>query len=226
MFKKTKKPIESEFEDLEDKDLQELYEKGADYIERALNTTHDCIVALLDGDDEEFQILKKKNLKIEGKSDDVHDHIVQRLYGGEVLVFSRTDRLYIINQMDDIVDRSEDIILAASAYRPRQIKNPLAIRIVAVINNLKVIGTLLKDAVTTIFKDFNATIPIVKNIEKLKSEAHRDYQEFFEKMFDIEGLSAKELTYYERLIEAIWKAIFVANKFADGLRGLIFKYRL
>ena len=206
--------------------LQSLYKRGADYIEISLNFMHAAMTALCDGERECFYDYIDKTIQAEKESDVIHDDIIQRLFGKETLVFSREDRLYLVNEIDDIVDSAESVVRRAAIYFPKQVPAPLITSLISMTDKIQVIGTLVKDAVKDIFDDFDRSLQSIKKVEDIRRDARTDYQRFLEKLFALVDLPARDLLYYDRLIRRVSISIGKANKFCDGLRRLIFKYRL
>src|SRR6056297_380715 len=90
--------------ELDNVNLQKLFEKGARLIETALGYMNQAIIGLCENDQESMQDFTQKTIQTEKKLDTIHDAIVERLFTREALVFSREDRLIIATGVDEIVD--------------------------------------------------------------------------------------------------------------------------
>jgi predicted phosphate transport protein (TIGR00153 family) len=205
--------------------LEELYFKGAKLIEDASISMYNTIVALCEKDIEKMEEFAQKTIHSEKKSDRIHDQIIDRLFSRETLVFSRQDRLYLISQMDEVVDKAEDVVRRATIYFPSTIPSQLVPRLIAVCERGKQIGTLLKNTILAIFKDFDEASHYIHLIESYRREAKQDDLAYLKKLYTLD-LETRDFLYFDRLIHYIIKTIDTANTFADGIHRLIVKYQL
>ncbi len=205
--------------------LQDLYYEGAKLIESALNSMYNSVVSLCEDNREKMSNYSEETIKKEKKMDKIHDQIIDRLYSRESLVFSRKDRLFLINQMDEIVDSAEDVVRRISIYFPKEIPGELVPRLVAICERAKQIGTLLKNAIIAVFQDFNEASNYLLLIEKYRRESRKDDLTYLKKLYSL-NLDTRDFFYFERLIHHIIITIDNANTFADGIHRLIVQYKL
>ncbi|UYP48189.1 hypothetical protein NEF87_004474 [Candidatus Lokiarchaeum ossiferum] len=207
------------------KKLQDLYYDGADKIEFALESMYKTIVALCEGNASQMESYAQDTILAEKKSDQIHDQIIDRLFSRESLVFSREDRLFLISQMDEVVDKAEDVVRRGTIYFPTLVPPKLIPRLISICEKGKIIGTLLKKAIKAVFTDFNEASNYLNLIEKNRREAKRDDLYVLKILYDL-NLGTRNFMYFDRLIHNIMKTIDTANTFADGIHRLIVKYQL
>lgn len=203
--------------------LQQLFEQGAELIEVALHHMNQAIVALCEQDGQAMHEATQQTILNEKALDKIHDNIVSRLFTREALVFSREDRLYIANGIDEIVDKAEVVVRRASIYTPNHIPQELVPRLIAISERAKIIGTLISEASIAIFYDFQKASGLVENIEDIRREAKQDDLYFLQKLYAL-NLETRDFLYFDHLIHNIMQCIDEANTFADGLERLIAKY--
>jgi uncharacterized protein len=205
--------------------LEDLYYQVAEKIESAQNYMFLTIKALLYSKKEEMEEYTAKTIATEKESDVIHDTIIQRMFSREVLVFSRPDRLYLINSMDDTVDKAESVVRSASIYFPKSINEKLGGYLNSISVRARNIGSLLKSAVISVFNDFNEALILVKQIEDIRRDARQDFMDYLKLLFELD-LETRDLLYLDKLARKILININTANKFADGIRRLVFKYKI
>ena len=205
--------------------LQELYYKGAKLIEFALENMNNTIVALCENDKKKMEEYTKITISAEKDMDQIHDQIEIRMYSRETLVFSRKDRLYLINQMDEIVDTVEVVVRRASVYFPSPVPPKLVPRLIAISERVNRIGTLLKEVTIAVFTNFDKASTLVPLVEKIRREAKQDDLYYLKNLYEINP-EPRDFMYFDRLIHNIMATIDTANTFVDGIRRLIAKYRL
>lgn len=207
------------------KKIQELYDQGADLIEFGLESMYKSIMALCEGNQDDMLRYAEETIQTEKKMDRIHDEIIDGLFSREALVFSREDRLYLINSMDEVVDSSEVVVRRASIFFPSQIPSKLIPRLIVIGESCKQIGTLLKDAIKAVFTNFDKASNYLHLIEKTRREAKQDDLEYLRRLYELD-LDTKNFFYFDRLTHNIMKTVDTANTFADGIHRLIVKYQI
>lgn len=205
--------------------LQNLFYQGADLIDLGINSMYNAIIALCEGNESEMENWANETIAIEKKLDQIHDQIINRLFSRETLVFSREDRLFLINFMDEVVDQAEYVVRRMLVHFPSSMPRELIPRLVAISERGNQIGTLLKDTIKMIFTDFDKASSFIPLITDNRREARKDDLLYLEKLFTLD-LPVRDFVYFDHLIHNIMKTIDTANTFADGIHRLIVKYKL
>ena len=154
--------------------LQNLFENGARIIETALQNMNKCIIGMCENNLSEMEKYTQETILNEKKLDTIHDTIIRRLFTRETLVFSREDRLYIINGIDEIVDKAEVVVRRASVYHPKEIPRELVPRLVAISERASIIGSLISEATIGIFTDFKKASALAEKISDIRRQAKQD----------------------------------------------------
>ena len=205
--------------------LQDLFYKAAEMVERGQREMNQAITALCEHNQEEMTNFVQKTITTEKALDEIHDLVVEKMFSRESLVFSRADRLLLINHMDDVVDTAEMVVRRIAIFLPAVIPPTLVTKFVAIAEKAEVIGSLIKDAVIAIFTDFDKAFTLSHKVEDVRREAKEDYMRLLQELYRLNPES-RDLLYFDRTIRNIMRNIDKTNEFADDLRLLIFKYRI
>jgi uncharacterized protein Yka (UPF0111/DUF47 family) len=205
--------------------LQELFYKAAEMVERGQKEMNQAITALCEHNQAEMKKYVEKTIATEHALDEIHDQVVERMFSKESLVFSRADRLLLINEMDDVIDMAEMVVRRISVFLPDVIPPTLATKFVAIAEKAEIIGSLLKDAILAIFNDFDKAFTLAHKVQDVRRDAKEDYMQLLEEIYRLNP-EPRDLLYFDRTIRNIMRNIDKAEQFADDLRMLIFKYRV
>jgi len=217
-------PSRREEELLHKKKLQELFALMGDRVELALNYLRDAVIAICSGEPAELERKAGLITSVEKESDRIHDEVIRRMYSKETLVFSRQDRLFLISQMDNLVDSADSAVRRLLTYFPRPaptltiLFEQLAVIIVQ-------IGKATKNMMIHLFKDFKETKKNIEEIEELRRLARQIEFDFLKKLFILNPPSP-DLLYFDRSIRKVSKIISMAKYLASGVQSLILKYEL
>jgi len=204
--------------------MQDLFIEAAQKIEIAINYMCETIVALCNENLSEVKKYSNLTIKTEKEADRLYEQIVERMYSRETLVFSRPDRLYLSNQIDKVIDKAELVVRRIGIYTPSHIPE-LADLLRETANISKQVGTLLKESVIKVFTDFDAAEKLANIIEDIRRDIRKIEWDFLKKLYEIRP-DFPDLLFYDNLIQIIVITIDKAEEFADGINGLICKYRL
>ena len=204
--------------------MQDLFIEAAEKIEIAINYMCETIVALCNENLSEVKKYSNLTIKTEKEADRLYEQIVERMYSRETLVFSRSDRLYLSNQIDKVIDKAELVVRRIRSYTPSHIPK-LAELLREAANISKQVGTLLKEAIIKVFTDFDAAEKLANKIEDIRRDIRKIEWVFLKKLYEIKP-DFRDLLFYDNLIQIIVITIDKAEEFADGINGLICKYRL
>lgn len=90
--------------------LRDLFYENADLLNQAFQTTNEAVDAYCRNNIEEARLKAQETINIEKKQDRSREIIIERIFSKETMVFTRSDRLKIIEKMDKIVDETEIIV--------------------------------------------------------------------------------------------------------------------
>ena len=204
--------------------MQELFVQLARFLETTINLMSEGIYSLIEDKKVDVDKACRDVIKEEQKADRVFEQISARLFTREVMTFSRSDRLYLAKHIDTVLDAAERVARRMTIHYPKlypelndMLKKSAEIS--------KLIGNLLTGAIIKIFDDFDATEKLVDDIQNHRREARDIEYKFLQVLYKLKP-EYTDLMYYDDLIKKIVLMINKAENFADGLRGLVWKYRL
>lgn len=224
MLRKLKKNQNKEEKKPRKVKMQELFVQAAKNVELTLNYMHNAIYALCDDNMEEAKNFCDLTVKIEKSADRIFEQISVRMFTREVMVFSRTDRLYLAKHIEQVIDAAETVARRILIHNPKLFPE-LNEMLKDAARKGKKIGQYLTQAIVKIFDDFNETEKLADQIQKIRREARDVEYAFLGKLYELK-IEYSDLVYYDQLIKKILSAINKAENFGDGLRGLVWKYRL
>ena len=183
-----------------------------------------AVIAYVDGD---FALAEKeadKTIALEKKQDRVKEQLFERMFTRETMVFSRSDRIFVIENIDKITDTIELVVRKLLLYQI-EIKEPLqeGIREITELNSQ--IGEKVHEMVITVLEDFNKAKEFTTQITDLR-RAVREKQWELQKMNYYFQEDFMAFRYTESLIKYLMEAADRAEIFADRIFVLIYKYAL
>ncbi|MCP4763196.1 MAG: DUF47 family protein [archaeon] len=203
--------------------LQDLFNKDAELLEEIINSMAKSMDAFCKGNDDLNKHIEQ-TIQSEKKQDRLREEILDRLFGRETMVFSRPDRLKMVNQMDDVADKAETIVRRLQMYKPNPQKE-----LIEGINwmgkKIGIIGSKLKELIIAVFNDFNKAKPFITEINDLRREIRSKEYELLNILFKVKPDYA-DFVFFEDMITNLTKVANNAEDFSDDIYGLICKYTL
>ncbi|HMF34504.1 MAG TPA: DUF47 family protein [Candidatus Lokiarchaeia archaeon] len=205
--------------------LDQLFQEAAELIEQASHYIHLMIVAMVDSNQEGMNLAMDKLLEMEKDFDNKSDLIVERLYSREVMTFSRSDRLDLINKMDNVVDHIINNSRRAHSYSPTYIPPEVATSLKIIAQNAREIGMNVKEAVLNLFSNFAEAEHQIIQIRTLQRSARNilwtTIHDLFQQVED-----PRDLLYFDRFLRDLRLTYDKISDLGTTIRSLIFKYRL
>ena len=140
------------------------------------------------------------------------------------MVFTRSDRLKIIEKMDKIVDETEIVVRKLLQFNPTP-PAELIDGLIKMAENIGKIGIDLKKLIKVIMVDFSEGPLYIKNITDFRREVRDIHWVLLTKIFELK-LEPLEFNYFQNLIKAISKVSDKSEEFADEINGMLCKYAL
>jgi len=206
------------------KKLQELFIENCTLVEEAFILMRDTVVAYLD---EDFVLAEKKaaeSIQVEKKQDRLREEIIRRLFSRETMVFSRSDRLSIIESLDKIVDKVEIFVQELICFKS-SISEQLKADLMVIVDKSVEIGSEIKELVVSVLEDFSKGEEHITRITDLRREVRDLHWELLRKNYELKP-DYLDFTYNENLIKNLCKVADRAEEFADQIYGFICKYAL
>ena len=204
--------------------LRDLFYENADLLSQAFQTTKEAVNAYCQNNIEEARLKAQATIDIEKKQDRSREIIIERIFSKETMVFTRSDRLKIIERMDKIVDETEIVVRKLLQFNPTP-PAELIDGLVKMAENIGKIGIDLHKLIKVIMVDFSEGPQYIKNINDFRREVRDIHWVLLTKIFEI-NLKPLEFNYFQNLIKAISKVSDKSEEFADEINGMLCKYAL
>ena len=204
--------------------LRDLFYENADLLNQAFQTMCEAVNAYCQNNIEEARKKAEETIAIEKKQDRSREAIIERIFSKETMVFTRTDRLKIIERMDKIVDETEIVVRKLLQFNPAP-PAELIDGFGKMSENLGKIGIDLKKLIKVILVDFSEGPLYIKNINDFRREVREIHWVLLTKIFELK-LEPLEFNYFQNLIKAISKVSDKSEEFADEINGMLLKYAL
>ncbi|MHA1476394.1 MAG: DUF47 domain-containing protein, partial [Promethearchaeota archaeon] len=201
--------------------LRDLFYENADLLNQAFQTTKEAVDAYCQNNIEEARLKAQATIDIEKKQDRSREIIIERIFSKETMVFTRSDRLKIIEKMDKIVDETEIVVRKLLQFNPTP-PAELIDGLVKMVENIGKIGIDLKKLIKVILVDFSEGPLYIKNINDLRREVRDIHWVLLTKIFEL-NLKPLEFNYFQNLIKAISKVSDKSEEFADEINGMLCK---
>lgn len=204
--------------------LRDLFYENADLLNQAFQTMMEAVNAYCQNNIEEARLKAKETISIEKKQDRSREIIIERIFSKETMVFTRSDRLKIIERMDKIVDETEIVVRKLLQFNPSP-PAELIDGIGKMVENIGKIGTDLKKLIKVIMVDFSEGPQFIKNISDFRREVREIHWDLLTKIYELK-LEPLVFIYFQNLIKSISKVSDKAEEFADEINGMLCKYAL
>ena len=103
--------------------LQDLFHEDAEITAKALYKLSDAIHAFCINDYDTMRKYSEETITLEKRQDRLGESIIARMFGKETMVFSLPDRIFIVKELDKVVDRAEFAVRKMLLYHPNPDKD-------------------------------------------------------------------------------------------------------
>lgn len=190
----------------------------------AFESMKNAVLAYVNGN---FTLAKQeadKTIALEKKQDRVKEKLFERMFTRETMVFSRSDRIQIIENIDKITDKIEIVVRKLLLYQVK-IKKPLQEGIIEIAELNNQIGMKVHEMLVNVLDDFEKAKENIIQITDLRRSV-REKQWELQKMNYSYQEDFMSFRYTETLIKYLMEAADRAEIFADRIFVLIYKYTL
>ena len=204
------------------KSIRDLFIETSSLTKDAFETMKNAVLAYVDGNFDLAEKESKITTLTEKKQDRVKEELFERIFSRETMVFSRTDRILIIENIDKITDKIEIVVRKLLLYQV-SIKDPLkeGIKELAELNML--IGNEVHEMVIAVLDDFEKTRVHITEITNLRRTVREKQWELQKMNYDYQE-DFLAFRYTETLIKYLMETADRAEIFADRVFILINKY--
>jgi len=204
--------------------LRDLFYENADLLNQAFQTTKDAVNAYCQNNIEEARQKAQETISTEKEQDRSREVIIERIFSKETMVFTRTDRLKIIERMDKIVDETEIVVRKLLQFNPTP-PTGLIEGLQKMVDNVGKIGINLEKLIKVILVDFSEGPQYIKKISDFRREIREVHWNLLTKIYELK-LEPLVFIYFQNLIKSISKVSDKAEEFADEINGMLCKYAL
>lgn len=206
------------------KKINELFIENARVIELCLKSLSEAVFAFADGDQALMEQKAEETIQLEKKQDRLREVITEKIFSNENMAFSRPDRLFLVNEMDDIGDEAEIAARKLRLYRPKP-DTELFNGIRDISSEIAQIGKAMNDLIVNLLNNFDAALKSIDINISIRREIREKHWKLMQRLYQLE-LPIKDFTYYLDLIKKIGHIADICEALADNLYGLILKYKM
>ena len=165
-------------------------------------------------------------IKDEKKQDDVREKIISKMFGKDSMVFSRSDRIKLVYQMNKIVSHGESVARRLLIHNVKP-NTKLTKGLLKISDDLSSIATDLKGLVISVLEDFSKGRKIVDKINDVRRNFRNNEYDLLKILYESKNeLHFADFVYLEDLLTNTAKVANEADKIADDIYSLIVKYTL
>lgn len=204
--------------------IRELFNQYSEVLKQAIHATGAAIIAYVENNESTKLEMIQKTIQLEKKHDRLREEITDRIFSKETMVFSREDRLNLVDDLDDIVDKAELV-----ARKLKLVNNPLLEDFkegfTTIGKDLQAIGAEMHLLVTAILKDFSKGKDHITKITDIRRNIRELHWGLLEQTYTIKT-EFQTFYFYNKLIKAMCHLADEVEEVADELYALICKYSL
>ena len=100
------------------KSMRDLFHVNADLVAKSFHAMGEAVIAFCQNKNDLIQEKVKETISIEKTQDRSRDELVKKIFSKETMVFSRPDRLNIIESIDKLCDEAEIVVRKLVQYNP------------------------------------------------------------------------------------------------------------
>ncbi len=206
------------------KSLRELFIELSSLTKEAFSMMKNAVLAYVEGNFKLAEEGAEKTIAIEKKQDRIKEEIFARIFSRETMVFSRSDRIFVVENIDKITDQIELVAQKLLLYET-EIIEPLqeGIKELAILNEQ--IGEKVHEMVLNVLDDFEEAKKNITQITDLRRTVREKRWELQKMNYHFHD-DFMSFRYVETLIKYLMEAADRAEIFADRVFVLINKYAL
>lgn len=210
-------------DELHKMDAKQLFALEVDTMVEAVEILEQAVTAQVAGDFSRVQQHAQEVVKREKKVDRIKDAIVEKMFGGGRLPFSKGDRFEVIDNVDKITDQAE-IVARQLVFMEIPIPKGIQAEYAKMLAKTTATAHAIREAIVTLDSDLMEAKNKCKNVEDERREV-RDLQwTLLPRLLQVEDLSHFQVLNLKDIIEGIGKLADIAEDFSDFIVALAVKY--
>jgi uncharacterized protein Yka (UPF0111/DUF47 family) len=204
--------------------LQAMFEENGTQTKLILKRTADALIDFSGEHSDEMKDNCEEVIKIEKLQDRLRERIIAQLFVKETMVFSKPDRLFIVNELDNVSDACEMVAQELMLHSPKPIPEILEdIRTMA--DQMLVIGELMEELITNIFINFNKAKETIINIQDTRRSLRDSHWGSTKKLYCAKP-DYIDFAFYKNLLKLIAHVADISENLSDNVYSLVCKYTL
>jgi predicted phosphate transport protein (TIGR00153 family) len=206
------------------KSMRELFYDNVDLLNQAFQAMSEAVQAYYHKKPGLVKEKAEETIRLEKAQDRLREELVARIFSKETMVFSRPDRLNLVESMDKLCDEAEIVVRKLLQYSPEPPAEIGAGLEEMAVNTAK-IGEELKGLIRAVLEDFSKGDAYIDRITDIRREVRDRHWELLNKLYEIKP-DPLDFIYFENLIKSIAKTADRVEEFGDKIHGLLCKYAL
>ena len=206
------------------KSMRDLFYDNVDLLNQAFQAMSEAVQAYYHKKPGLVKEKAEETIRLEKAQDRLREELVARIFSKETMVFSRPDRLNLVESMDKLCDEAEIVVRKLLQYSPEPPAEIGAGLEEMAVNTAK-IGEELKGLIRAVLEDFSKGDAYIDRITDIRREVRDRHWELLNKLYEIKP-DPLDFIYFENLIKSIAKTADRVEEFGDKIHGLLCKYAL
>ena len=201
-------------------------------VKDAVNLLEPAMKAFCDGNLDEVKRISDTILEFEKTADDIKNDIRHNLPRNLFLPVDRSDLLLFLNEVDNVIDKAEDVAILMTVrkkrYIPDEIKEylvDLTEKVVETVNALEMTTSRITELLESSFsqKEVDSIFEIIHEVDTKEWESDKIGLELIKEVYENEDLLGMGAYYLIRISDTIGDVADHAEDAADVLRNMIAK---
>jgi predicted phosphate transport protein (TIGR00153 family) len=207
-----------------EKSMRDLFYDNVELLKQGFQAMSGAVIAYCGKDLEKAKLKSEETIMIEKNQDRLREELVKRIFSKETMVFSRPDRLNIVESLDKMLDETEIVVRKLMQYNPEVPEN-LKSGLEEISINVGKIGIEMQGLIKAVLEDFSQGEQFIEKIQDIRRNVRDRHWELLNNTYK-DKLEPIEFFYFHSLIKAVAKVADRAEEFSDEIHGLLCKYAL
>lgn len=207
----------------QEKSMRDLFYENVDVLNQAFQAMSEAVQAYIHKKPEMVE-KAEETIRLEKVQDRLREELVARIFSKETMVFSRPDRLNLVESMDKLCDEAEIVVRKLLQYSPEP-PGEIGAGLEEMAVNIAKIGDELKGLIHAVLEDFSLGEAYIERITDIRREVRDRHWELLNKLYEIRP-DPLDFIYFQNLIKSIAKTADRVEEFSDKINGLLCKYAL
>ncbi|MHA1746807.1 MAG: DUF47 domain-containing protein [Promethearchaeota archaeon] len=206
------------------KSMRDLFYENVDVLNQAFQAMSEAVQAYYHKKPELVKEKAEETIRLEKAQDRLREELVARIFSKETMVFSRPDRLNLVESMDKLCDEAEIVVRKLLQYSPVP-PGEIGAGLEEMAINTAKIGDELKGLIHAVLEDFSKGDAYIERITDIRRDVRDKHWVLLNQLYELRP-DPLDFIYLENLIKSIAKTADRVEEFGDKIHGLLCKYAL